>query len=101
MDRRVPTAAPTAAGHQAPIANTFRAVIGIVEIGKAEQEMAELVSANANLAVLRHCQVSEDFRLIDSARAAIERPFVRPDVVGVAGYFTAWAGMDNNEGIHE
>ena len=56
----VAAAVPRAARHQAPVADAFGGVVGVVQVGEAEQQVAQLVRADADLGVLGDRQVGED-----------------------------------------
>ena len=60
MRRSVSGSVPAAAAHQAPVAQAFARSIRVVQVGPAEDQVSELVRADANLAVLRNRQVGED-----------------------------------------
>src|ERR1700694_1298399 len=99
MHRSISAAAPTAARHQAPVSDSFRGAVSIVEIGKTEQQMTELMRADADLAIFRYRQIAVDLRAIDCESAAGEGPFVRPNIIGAAGHLGTWSGMNHDEGI--
>ena len=69
MGGDVAVAVPRAAAHEAPVADTLRGVVGVIEIGKAEQQVPELVRTDADPAILGNGQIGEDLRPI-GARAA-------------------------------
>ena len=62
MRRDVAAAVPAAARHQAPVADALGGVVGVVEVGEAEQQVAELVRAHTDLGVLGNGEVAEDLR---------------------------------------
>ena len=96
----VATAVPRSAAHQAPVADAFRRVVGVVEIGEAEEQVPQLVRAHTDARVLRDRQVGEDLLPVRVERRR-QRPLVRPDVVGVAGLLAAAARVDDDERVDE
>ena len=87
---------PPAMRHQ--FADARARVVGVVEVGEAEQQVAELVGADAELGVLRDGQVGEDLRAV--GRVLLRQdPLVRPDVARVAGLLAAAAGVHHDEGV--
>ncbi len=65
MGGRVAAAVPRPAGHQAPVADAGGRVVGVVEVGPPEEQVAELVGAHPDPRVLRDGQVRVGLRAVD------------------------------------
>ena len=74
MRRHVAAAVPAAAAHQAPVAEALARFVRVVEVGPAEDEMAELVRADADAAVLGHREVRVDLRAVGVERTSRRAP---------------------------
>jgi hypothetical protein len=61
--------------------------------------VANFVCTDTDLAILGHRQIGEYLCLVDSERATVQGPFVRPDIVRVAGHFTASSRVNDDKGI--
>ena len=96
----VAAAVPRARRHQAPVPDALGRVVDVVEVREAEEQVAELVRADADLRVLGNGQIGEDLRRVRRVDAR-QRPLVRPDVARVAGLLAAAAGVHHDEGVDE
>jgi hypothetical protein len=98
--RRILLVAVVAPGrHEAPHADALGGVVRVVEVRPVEGEVAELVRADAELAVARDGEVGVDLGAVGLVGAAGEDPLVGPDVGGLAGALRARAGVDDHERV--
>ncbi len=98
-------AVPRPAGHQAPIANTPRGVVNVVQVGQAEG-VTQLVHVDAVRHIagrepeLRLGRIRTDAHAVHQ-RLVVRPPRVRPDRVRVAAVgLRAGAGVNDEDGIH-
>ncbi len=98
MGRDVAATVPAAAAHEAPVADALGGVVGVVEVGEAEQQMPQLVGGDADLRVLRDGEVAVDLRAVGVVGRRQGR-LVRPDVAQAAGDLGAGAGVDDDERV--
>src|SRR6185312_10558251 len=101
MHWRVALTAPASTCHKAPVSNTFRGIVSIVKIGKSKQQVPKFMSTDSNFAVLGHSQIGIDLGAIRTTRTAVEKPFVGPDIVRIAGHFAARPSMNYNESVYK
>ena len=100
MRRRVAPVVPGARGHQAPVADALRGVVGVVEVGPPEDQVPQLVGADADPRVLRDREVGEEACAVRRELGG-EHPLVRPDVAVVAGDLCAATRVDHDERVDE
>ena len=99
-----PGTVPTAAGHDAPFAQTFGGTVAVVEIRQAEHRMSHFVGIDpaghitGAGPVFRLHRVSKRHHAIDG-QWSNQAPFVRPDVVAASGEFRPGTGMNNEQGV--
>ena len=94
----VAAAVPAATGHEAPVADALGGVVRVVEVGEAEQQVPELVRADADLGVLGDRQVAVDLGVVGVVDRRQGR-LVRPDVAAAAGHLGARPGVHDDEGV--
>src|SRR5206468_4914897 len=70
-------------------------------IGKAKEQVPQLMAAHADLAIFRHSEVAEDLGSVHRRGTSVEDPLMRPNIPWVASYFSARPGVNDDEGIDE
>ena len=92
---------PRPTGHETPVAQPFRGTVGVVEVGPAEQQVPEFVTADPDAAVFGDGEVGVDLRRVRRVRTTAENPLVRPDVVRAQCLLCALPRVDDDEGVDE
>src|SRR4051812_48729304 len=98
MSGNVAVPIPRATAHKAPIADTLRGIVGIIEVGEAEEQVPKLMGIDTDPAILGDREIGEDLLAIGRA-CCRQDPLVRPDIARMAGLLAAAAGVDDDEGI--